>query len=528
MRSSQKAPARAHKRSHSEVDPPSPSLPSEERLAKLIADAIQPLSLNLQQNQREVKEKLSTISDTLSEIQECHLTKEGAEYLFEGLRNLERKNDQLEDKVINLQRENQALRKKTTTLELHSRRSNLRFYGLTETAEGKEDSEKLVHDFLESKGFERDERAIERAHRVGKKIEGRNRPIVVCFNHLKDRDAVWRKLGYKLFPPSEKVPHVREDFPPEIENNRSVLLSIARQALNNKHDAGKPFIRLVSDRLFLNEDSYTVESLSDLPQHLQPSSIYTPMTDAAAAFFTKSSPLSNHFACNITVNSTQYNCVEQYLMAQKASLSGDDDARKKIMQAIDPVIQKKLGKSITPPNWNNVKKAKEILLPGLRAKFSQCETAKEKLLQTGDRSIYEANPHDLFWGVGLPLHDADLWNPAKHKGKNVLGECLMLVRDEMMDKKEEKNQSDDETHRCDDIHNHHQQTASNHQVERQQPNATSQVQSTADQAKKPSTSGIPQAKPRKKTSQKKQIPSTSQGPSTSQNSQPKVKGHHSQ
>ena len=185
---------------------------------------------------------------------------------------------------------------------------------------------------------------------------------------------MWRKLGFKLFPPSEKVPHVREDFPEEIERNRSVLLSIARTVMNTKPTTGKPpFIRLVSDRLFLNDDSYTFESLSELPQHFQPSSIYTPMTDTAAAFFTKQSPLSNHYPCNISVHSTQYNCVEQYLMAQKATLSGDAKVRKKIMEEDDPIAQKKLGKSLSPPNWNNIQKAKEILLPGLRAKFNHCK-----------------------------------------------------------------------------------------------------------------------------------------------------------
>ena len=54
-------------------------------------------------------------------------------------------------------------------------------------------------------------------------------------------------------------------------------------------------------------------------------------------------------------------------------------------------------------------------------------------MNTGKRQILEANPHDDFWGTGIPLHSDDIWDTAKHRGRNVMGESLMLVRSALND-----------------------------------------------------------------------------------------------
>ena len=58
------------------------------------------------------------------------------------------------------------------------------------------------------------------------------------------------------------------------------------------------------------------------------------------------------------------------------------------------------------------------------------EKLKELLINTGDRVIYEASPHDSFFGVGLSLRDRNFWQKVKdHKGQNHLGRILMNVRE---------------------------------------------------------------------------------------------------
>ena len=65
-------------------------------------------------------------------------------------------------------------------------------------------------------------------------------------------------------------------------------------------------------------------------------------------------------------------------------------------------------------------------------KFSQCEVSRQALMKTGNNEIYEANPKDLFWGVGVALHSKNIWDVSKHVGKNVLGKCLQTVRNDLM------------------------------------------------------------------------------------------------
>ncbi len=74
-----------------------------------------------------------------------------------------------------------------------------------------------------------------------------------------------------------------------------------------------------------------------------------------------------------------------------------------------------------PQGWHgkNGKKI-QIMLQGLREKFSQNPALRKLLLDTGDAIIVEAAPDDAEWGAG-----------GDFKGKNYLGQMLMHVRNEL-------------------------------------------------------------------------------------------------
>ena len=64
-------------------------------------------------------------------------------------------------------------------------------------------------------------------------------------------------------------------------------------------------------------------------------------------------------------------------------------------------------------------------------KFSQNQDLKEQLLATGDKILVEASPYDKIWGIGLAEGEPDevLSDTKNWKGRNLLGEALMKVRD---------------------------------------------------------------------------------------------------
>ena len=145
--------------------------------------------------------------------------------------------------------------------------------------------------------------------------------------------------------------------------------------------------------------------------------------------------LSQWFPCSFLVDDIYYNCAEQFMMAEKARLFHDEDVLQKIMQAYDPMEQKKLGRRVQGYNdalWKE--HCFDTVVRGNIAKFSQNEKLRDFLLSTGDKILVEASPKDVVWGIGLDEESPDAINPRKWPGKNLLGFALMEVRDKVKDK----------------------------------------------------------------------------------------------
>jgi hypothetical protein len=132
----------------------------------------------------------------------------------------------------------------------------------------------------------------------------------------------------------------------------------------------------------------------------------------------------------VDVDGAVYNCCEQYMMAKKALLFGDDETRNKIMATLVPREQKDLGRMVAnfdAEKWDAYKFA--IVWQANFLKFSQHADLRERLLNTGDKVLAEASPVDLVWGIGFAAKDDEALDPSKWRGQNLLGEVLMSVRD---------------------------------------------------------------------------------------------------
>ena len=134
--------------------------------------------------------------------------------------------------------------------------------------------------------------------------------------------------------------------------------------------------------------------------------------------------------------SRPFNCAEQFMMAGKAALFGDDEVLERIMaveQKRDwreaPKAHKALGrlvKGFVPEVWDA--NAREIVFAGNLAKFGQADNLRSYLLATGDLTLVEGAHYDPVWGVGLAWDDPQIIDPANWQGSNWLGEALMRVR----------------------------------------------------------------------------------------------------
>lgn len=90
-----------------------------------------------------------------------------------------------------------------------------------------------------------------------------------------------------------------------------------------------------------------------------------------------------------------YSNAEQYMMAHKAMLFGDDFYLQKILDSTDPGEIKKYGRAIRGFNANIWDEYKfDIVVGGNRLKYSQNPALMKRLLDTGDKTIVEAAPYD--------------------------------------------------------------------------------------------------------------------------------------
>ncbi|MCQ2245068.1 MAG: NADAR family protein, partial [Bacteroidaceae bacterium] len=141
---------------------------------------------------------------------------------------------------------------------------------------------------------------------------------------------------------------------------------------------------------------------------------------------------SNHYVREFKVNGNTFNCVEQFMMAQKALIFRDFETFNKVMNSKDPVEMKHLGrevKNFDAEKWDGVKM--KVVKRAVMAKFSQNWDLRELLLQTGDRLIAESNPMDRIWGIGICKSDKDVMNKMDEWGENLLGKIMMEVREEL-------------------------------------------------------------------------------------------------
>lgn len=124
--------------------------------------------------------------------------------------------------------------------------------------------------------------------------------------------------------------------------------------------------------------------------------------------------LSNFYYASFEYDGARWKTAEHAFQAAK---SLDPKVKRAIGLCATPQEAKKLGRKIfLRPDWGDVRV--QIMFDIVLAKFQQNADLAEKLLQTGDKRIYEENNWgDTYWGVD-----------ARGNGYNRMGAVLMKVR----------------------------------------------------------------------------------------------------
>lgn len=133
-----------------------------------------------------------------------------------------------------------------------------------------------------------------------------------------------------------------------------------------------------------------------------------------------------------TEDGITYQTAEHYMMAGKASLFDDEEVLSQIIESKSPGEAKKLGRMVRDFDQEIWEARRcEIVVQGNYLKFSQHDSLLEFLLNTQNRVIVEASPRDRIWGIGMGGNDPNAEIPMNWRGQNLLGFCLMEVRDKL-------------------------------------------------------------------------------------------------
>lgn len=154
------------------------------------------------------------------------------------------------------------------------------------------------------------------------------------------------------------------------------------------------------------------------------------MSPEPVFFYRTAHPFSNVHPSVFTEGGVTYQWAEQYLMARKAALFGDEVTRRAILAARTPGECKALGRRVSP--YDDARWAAErfgAAVDMLRLKFGQNARLRAALLGTGEAELVEAAPNDRVWGVGFSEQDAP--GARQAWGANLLGRALMAVRAEL-------------------------------------------------------------------------------------------------
>ncbi|XP_065177562.1 N-glycosidase Npun_R5314-like [Sycon ciliatum] len=139
---------------------------------------------------------------------------------------------------------------------------------------------------------------------------------------------------------------------------------------------------------------------------------------------------SQFYAAPFEHEGRRYVWAEQWMMANKAMLMGDEKQLDLIMAAKAPRDCKALGRRVSP--WDQAKWDEhkyDVVLQGTRLKVQQNPAIKRVLMDTANSTLAEASPSDCIWGIGVSVKDA--MAGRNWRGQNLLGKALMEVRDEL-------------------------------------------------------------------------------------------------
>ena len=233
-------------------------------LKKVVSEGFAKLHEDMDKLRHEFKEDLDVVKGTVKDVEESlSSTQEDVESLKEAVKNTSETSayniEAMNKRILDLEKQLKLETERNTKLEQYTRRENLRFNNIKEME--KEDCKAMIYDILQ-RDVKLDTSLIRfhAVHRVGKRMQGRTRPIIVRFVSREDRNLVWEKRSKIKQSTVHSDAYITEDFARAIQEERKVLIKAMIKA---REELGMDNVKVVARYLIIDSQKYDYDTIPD-------------------------------------------------------------------------------------------------------------------------------------------------------------------------------------------------------------------------------------------------------------------------
>ena len=255
------------------------------------------------------------------------------------------------------------------------------------------------------------------------------RPILCELIRKSDKGEVYKRVATLKGSQKWKKVSIGDDLSPLQNRNKQDLRDLCNLAKKQKIDA-----RLSGNALVIDGKRFLHKDIPNLPHDLKLADAKLVKCKGGLAFQGPATYMSNLHRVSLTFEDLDFTSAEQAFVYMKALVCNAVAILSCIRSVNDPFRIKSLARRITATKeWEEQRD--QILYEIVKAKFKQNPTYAKALLETGNSAIFEAT-RDSYYGCGIPLSQAFLIDKDS-PGKNIGGEILMQVREEIAQEAQE-------------------------------------------------------------------------------------------
>ena len=354
------------------------------------------------------------------------------ELMKEEIDALKTSNSKLRDTVFDLTKKVNRFEWSSELGNREEKKSNLCLDGISEDINC--NLEIVVNELFQDLGLDCKVRDVcQSIYRKGQVVnvngKPKPRPVIVRFYEPFQKKKVFQNLKKLAGNDKWKNIFINDDLTKDQAEKMKDLRAINGFARSLGKDS-----KLKGSKLIVEGKLYGLDEVDKVPTDIkiEKAKNIEIMEGKGLAFQGHHSFLSNMSFAEFEYKGKEFKSVEVGYQYMRACANDLHEDASKIRKEADPYAAKRASRKFKDSEkWLNNRE--KIMKDLVAAKFSQNEDLKQKLINTGEKKLFECT-EDKFWGCSTPISRAKSIDPKKMQGKNMLGTVLMEVRTKLSKK----------------------------------------------------------------------------------------------